>query len=452
MPKGLMKVNILFKLVNVLLKGSACFLWNFARIKKDKVKFLKNPVIILISLLSCNAFAQKNIPQKKVVFIIVDGIAEDMLNKADIPNLNRIKKDGALLKAYVGGEKGGYSETPTISAVGYNSLLTGTWVNKHNVFDNDIKDPNYSYPTIFRLFKDQFPNKKTAVFSTWEDNRTKLIGENLDATRKIKMDFFYDGMEKDTLHFPHDKQSGYIRKIDSLVAGKAASYIKENAPDLSWVYLEFTDDMGHRHGDGDILYKAISYEDRLIGKIYDAVKEREAKHGEDWLFVVTTDHGRSASNGKGHGGQSDRERNTWIAINKPTINTYAKNNRVGVTDILPTITDFMSLSVPEIFQQEIDGIDLLKNRTAYQLKASLTSDKTLELTWKTMGPSKELGEVYITDTNNFKTGGKDLYQLLGQANLGSGKFSSTLKINNSNIYKIVLKTKEGFLNTWITTK
>ena len=90
------------------------------------------------------------------------------------------------------------------------------------------------------------------------------------------------------------------------------------------MYLEFSDDMGHRHGDGDILYKAISFEDRLIGQIYDSVKEREAKYGEDWLFVVTTDHGRTANNGKGHGGQSDRERSTWIAINKPDINAYAK--------------------------------------------------------------------------------------------------------------------------------
>jgi predicted AlkP superfamily pyrophosphatase or phosphodiesterase len=40
------------------------------------------------------------------------------------------------------------------------------------------------------------------------------------------------------------------------------------------VYLEFSDDMGHRHGDGNILYEAISFEDRLIGQIYDAVKER----------------------------------------------------------------------------------------------------------------------------------------------------------------------------------
>nr|WP_315030099.1 alkaline phosphatase family protein [uncultured Chryseobacterium sp.] len=415
------------------------------------MKLLKKTLLILISFLSWSAFAQKNRPQKKVVFIIVDGIAEDMLNKADIPNLTRIKTDGALLKAYVGGEKSGYSETPTISAVGYNSLLTGTWVNKHNVYDNDIKNPNYSYPTIFRLFKDQFPNKKAAVFSTWEDNRTKLIGENLDATGKIKMDFAYDGMEKDTLNFPHDKQSGYIRKIDSLVAGKAAAYIAQNAPDVSWVYLEFTDDMGHRHGDGDILYKAISFEDRLIGKIYDAVKDREAKYKEDWLFVVTTDHGRSASNGKGHGGQSDRERNTWIAINKPNINTYAKNNRVAVTDILPTITNFLDLKVPVEVQQEIDGIDLLKNRTAYDLKAQLLYDKALRVTWKMTSPSDELAEVYMTDTNNFKKGGKDSYQLLGKAKLSDGQFGSQLKTNHSDIYKIVLKTKDGFLNTWINT-
>ncbi|WP_412850512.1 alkaline phosphatase family protein [Chryseobacterium sp. PMSZPI] len=413
------------------------------------MKFFKQSLFILISFLSCNAFAQKNGSQKKVVFIIVDGIAEDMLNKADIPNLNKIKNDGALLKAYVGGESGGYSETPTISAVGYNSLLTGTWVNKHNVYDNDIKNPNYSYPTIFRLFKDQFPNKKTAVFSTWEDNRTKLIGENLEATKKLKMDFSYDGMEKDTLSFPHDKQSGYIRKIDSLVAGKAADYITKNAPDVSWVYLEFTDDMGHRHGDGNILYKAISFEDQLIGKIYHAVKEREVKYGEDWLFVVTTDHGRAASNGKGHGGQSERERNTWIAINKPDINTYAKNNRVAITDILPTITSFLNLKVPVGVQQEIDGIDLLKNRTAYHLKSRLLPDKVLEVTWKTTQPSTEQVEVYMTDTNNFKNKGMDSYQLLGKTQLSNGKFIYQMKADHSDIYKIVLKTKEGFLNTWI---
>src|SRR5690606_28798343 len=116
---------------------------------------------------------------RKVVFIIVDGLSADMIENNPTPHLDAIAKSGGYTRAYVGGKKGGYSETPTISAVGYNSLLTGTWVNKHNVWGNSIKAPNYHYPTIYRLLKDHHPDKKTAVFSTWLDNRTKLIGEGL---------------------------------------------------------------------------------------------------------------------------------------------------------------------------------------------------------------------------------------------------------------------------------
>lgn len=113
------------------------------------------------------------------------------------------------------------------------------------------------------------------------------------------------------------------------------------------------------------------------------------------------------------------------------------------------MTDFLNLKVPAEIQKEIDGVDLLKKITAYHLKAVLLSDNTLNVTWETTQSSNEIGEVYIADTNNFKNGGKDSYRLLGKVKLSNGKFTSKLKTPNSNIYKIVLKTKAGFLNTWI---
>src|SRR4051812_33206655 len=128
---------------------------------------------LLLCLVATVSTAQTR--QKKVVFIIADGIPADVVERVHTPNIDVIAKKGNYLRAYVGGEKGGYSETPTISAVGYNSLLTGTWVNKHNVWDNDIKEPNYNYWNIFRFLKQQHPNKKTAIFSSWTDNRTKLL-------------------------------------------------------------------------------------------------------------------------------------------------------------------------------------------------------------------------------------------------------------------------------------
>src|SRR5690606_10092896 len=101
--------------------------------------------VCLILLTGMGVFAQKN--TNKSIFIIVDGISSNTIEQIETPNLDHIAKSGGYARAYVGGTKNSYSQTPTISAVGYNSLLTSTWVNKHNVWDNRIDEPNYHYWT-----------------------------------------------------------------------------------------------------------------------------------------------------------------------------------------------------------------------------------------------------------------------------------------------------------------
>lgn len=387
--------------------------------------------------------------QVKTVFVIVDGISADVIEDRPTPNLDAVAKVGGYTRAYMGGEKGGYSQTPTISAVGYNSLLTGTWVNKHNVWDNDIKAPNYNYPTIFKLFREQLPKSRMAVFSTWEDNRTKLIGEGLPETDHLKMDLKFDGYELDTVLFPHDPESDYIRKIDQYVVTKAVETIGEEGPDISWVYLQYTDDMGHRHGDSAPYHKAVQLMDDQIGRIWNALQLRMQRHDEIWQLYITTDHGRDPDTGKHHGGQSDRERLTWIVTNTPGLNTYFKHNP-GVVSILPTILRAHNISPSRDQLWELDGIPLIGKISVAEAHAVLEGEN-INLKWKAFD-KKGAVKIWLSTTNNYASGGEDKYILVDRIKTKKEGVAIDVSKWPSNFYKIVIEGKNNSINTWVLKK
>ncbi|MEO7212990.1 MAG: alkaline phosphatase family protein [Mucilaginibacter sp.] len=404
-------------------------------------------LVILSLCISTATYAQQKV--KKALFIIVDGIPADVVEKANTPNLNLIAKQGKYMRAHVGGEKGGYSQTPTISAVGYNSLLTGTWVNKHNVWDNDIKAPNYSYPTIFRLFKDQYPNKKIAVYSSWLDNRTKLVGDGLTATNNIKVDYHADGFELDTINFKHDRESAYMHLIDEKVVAEAANGIKTTAPDLSWVYLEYTDDMGHRHGDSPQFYNAIEMMDKQVGKLWAAIQYRQKKFNEEWLIFITTDHGRNEQSGRDHGGQSTRQRSTWMVTNAKDLNSYQKYYYPGIVDIMPSIARFMNISIPVNYSREIDGIPLTGPVSVAAETVNLIQGN-IDVSWKALNKGEKV-KIWVSTTNNFKEGKPDTYKLMAELPIEREHALISVKEMPSTFYKVVIEGKNNTLNAWVVT-
>jgi len=399
--------------------------------------------IILLSIIS---FGQKT---RKVIFIIADGIPADVIEQLPLPNLQAIAAAGGYTRSYVGGITGSYNETPTISAVGYNSILTGTWVNKHNVWDNDIAAPNYHYPTIFRSLKEAYPLKKTAIFSSWEDNRTKLVGDRLAATGNIPIDYVFDALEKDTVHYPH-KNNDYMNNIDEAVAKKAAATIQTQAPDLSWVYLEYTDDMGHAHGDGPEFYNAVKLADKRIGYIWNAIQYRQQHFNEEWLVIVTTDHGRDSVTGKGHGGQSNRERSAWMFTNAKNLNRQFHAPQASATDIMPSIARFMNIHIAKDNRYELDGMPFIGELSFVNPIFGYNND-SLRVQWE---PVTDAGNllVWISTSNHFKTGSRDQYVLLGTVPASAQKGSFYLSRQSSGFYKIVLEGDHNSSNYWVEIK
>ena len=74
-------------------------------------------ILSLIAVLAISTFASGQ--HRKAIFIIIDGVSRDVLERVPTPNLEAIAKEGALIEAHQGGERNQYNETPTISAPGY---------------------------------------------------------------------------------------------------------------------------------------------------------------------------------------------------------------------------------------------------------------------------------------------------------------------------------------------
>ena len=298
-------------------------------------------------------------PNPKVVFVIVDGIPADVIERVATPHLDAITRVGAYARAQMGGPVGEPGETPTVSAPGYMSLVTGTWANKHNVYENYNLSPNYDYWNIFRVAKAVSPAIKIGIFSTWTDNRTVLLGEGRPGAGDWRFDYIVDGFEKDEERFPPQPSDKHIAVIDRVVSEEAASAILQQGPDLSWVYLQHTDDVGHEQGDGEAFDAAVVEMDAHVGRIWSAVTARQATHSEDWLVIVTTDHGRDALTGREHGGHSERERTIWMATNSQRL-MPGFDAMPEIVDIYPSIAMHLGIIIPEQVARHLDGASFIQ--------------------------------------------------------------------------------------------
>ena len=406
--------------------------------------FMRLLFIFISVMFGATAFPQA---KPKVVIVIADGIPADVIERLRPAALMEIAHAGFYTRAFVGGGRGDYTETPTISAPGYTDLFTGTWGYKHNVWDNGHQHPNYHYPTLFRLLKTARPESRTAIFSTWTDNRTVLLGAGLPQTDYLKIDDVYDGYELDTLQYPHDRRRNYIHQIDERVIAEADSVIRTKAPDLSWIYLEYTDDIGHGTGTGVLFDSAVLLLDGQMKKIRDAIRFRELTSNENWLLVITTDHGRDSVTGRNHGGQSDRERTTWMILNQPDSNRYVSTSGAAIVDIYPTAAHFLRIPLPLDLTEELDGIPLTGPVSVGDPQLLVSGD-TLTLHWKSYQPGETV-KISVSYTNHFKTGGDDHYQFLATIPAQQEVYQTVIPgLAARGFCKIFLKGKSNATNRW----
>ncbi len=281
---------------------------------------------------------------KRVLFIGIDGCRADALlaamERGLAPQMKMLSEsdDGLLTrKFYAGGEMGKPTHQPTVSGPGWTSLLTGVWMDKHGVKDNGFIGGRYQTFAHFMFrIKEVKPDAWCASFADWPPIHTKIA----DLSRLNDKEFLD---EKFTA--TPDASRHYIDnpEKDIEVRDEALKSLRSCNADAMFVYFGQVDEFGHGatdsrasfSPDSTLYVNAISHVDSHVGELLRAMRARKKFAEEDWLVLITTDHG---GRGNGHGGDSDEERKIWlIAHGKDLPRERLLNEPTPQTAIVPMI-------------------------------------------------------------------------------------------------------------------
>lgn len=241
---------------------------------------MKTKLFSMAVLVSCLFSAQK----KKVLFIGIDGCRADVMMSSNIPNIQSLVNQSIY-------SIDGLCAATTWSGNGWSTMLTGVWHTKHNVQDNSFTSPNYAnYPDFLTRAETYNPNLKTISLAHWAPINDKIV-QNADVQTNLDSDL--------------------------AVKNAAVSALQTDNPDILFVDFDDVDHAGHSYGFASTVSQyvsAIQTTDSYIGAIVSAMKNRPSYNNEDWLVVLTTDHGAIQSS---HGGGNLSERNIFTVYSNP---------------------------------------------------------------------------------------------------------------------------------------
>lgn len=256
---------------------------------------------------------------KRVLFIGVDGCRADALSAAMerglAPQLKMLcESEHGLFtrKFYAGGELGTHTHQPTISGPGWSSLLTGVWIDRHGVKDNRFIGGRFqSYSHFMRHIKEVQPHSFCASFADWPPIH-EFIADGSRINGAEFLDVKFTCVPDAAHHFVDNPEK------DMEVRDAALKTLRGSNPDVMFVYFGQVDEFGHGavdsrasfSPDSTLYLNAISHVDSHIGELLRAMRARPKFSDENWLVLVTTDHG---GRGNKHGGDSDEERKIWLA-------------------------------------------------------------------------------------------------------------------------------------------
>src|SRR5262245_5544661 len=261
--------------------------------------------------------------RKKCLAIGIDGMRPDAMMAAAAPRLQQLVATGAY-------SLDAQAEDLTFSGPNWSTILHGIHRDKHNVTTNDYSNSLLAqWPDVFARLEAFNPSLNTARLVTW------------DAI------YIHQPTGADANLFAEYTQNG-----DAIITETARQIILGIYPqfprdvDVIFVYYSDVDVAGHTYGfhpSRPGYLAEIANVDGQVGVMLDAIAARPTSAQEDWLVVVTSDHG-GAIDGS-HAGNTPEKRRIPFIVRGPSAAPGVIFPGPKNVDYVPTILAHMGVPI-----------------------------------------------------------------------------------------------------------
>ena len=292
-------------------------------------------VIVLQGCVHDGVFASKNSPAatqtaraRHVVLIGVDGLGARWIPWDVMPNLSRLRDEGAFAVARC--------HRPTASAINWKSVFSGLppeihGYSKWNSQNPDIEPAPSAFsgdgamPDLFAEVRRQRPDAWTASFYTWGG-----VG-HCHATNVASVVRHFGG------------PGSIYPERDSSVVDEGLRQLSTNKPLLMFLYQGQVDSSGHANGWGSPEFtNACRNVDANIGRFLNGL--REAGLWDETAVVFVADHGGLD---KGHGGVEDiRVFEVPFIVSGGAAKGLRLHEPAMLMDVAPTVLGLLGLGIP----------------------------------------------------------------------------------------------------------
>jgi predicted AlkP superfamily pyrophosphatase or phosphodiesterase len=261
----------------------------------------------------------------KVLLIGIDGVRADVLAEVLTPNIDALAAVGSFTART-------RTTTPSVSGPAWSSMLTGVWPEKHGVTSNDFTGRSYGeYPDFLTRIEQDNPNMATFAAGDWIP-LLEIEGGNPTLSHEIDVRFPLDGYDL-----------GWAEG-DAEATSLAVRHLNEADPDAMFVYLGNPDETSHETGSiGSEYREAIALSDQHVGALVAAVRSRPSFRAENWLILISTDHGRTSDGD--HGGDSPVEMTTFILASGPGTAIGTPSEETFIVDVAVTALNHLGIAI-----------------------------------------------------------------------------------------------------------